>query len=188
MLLPWLYWDKSTVWAITAKSKRPRSSRSDRSSVSPLYRLYRIEKKHHSCHGCNNCGKLEGKAGVLPMLCAGLTYGFTPFAPLLLMVGYSLTLPVILAGATGIAFSLARMASPLLLLTVIIGTLSKNAPGNSWFYKEVPAWGVSAACGDAVHYYNLATLQGFSRRFARFGSTLVFLIQWLSYSMSIGSA
>ena len=31
-----------------------------------------------------DCGKLEGKAGVLPMLCAGLTYGFTPCAPLLL--------------------------------------------------------------------------------------------------------
>ena len=72
------------------------------------------------------------------MLCAGLTYGLTPCAPLLLIIGYSFTLPVALAGATGIAFSLASMASPVLLLTVITGALSKKMrqeiPGcNKWF-------------------------------------------------------
>lgn len=88
--------------------------------------LLELRKKGHSCHGCHDCGKLEGKAGVLPMLCAGLTYGFTPCAPLLLMIGYAFTLPVPLAGATGVAFSLASMASPVLLLTVITGALSKK--------------------------------------------------------------
>ncbi|MDE7243558.1 MAG: hypothetical protein K2O18_06230 [Oscillospiraceae bacterium] len=62
---------------------------------------------------------------MIAVLCAGLTYGFTPCAPLLLMIGYSFTLPVALAGATGVAFSLASMASPV-LLTVITGTLSKK--------------------------------------------------------------
>lgn len=67
------------------------------------------------------------------MLCAGLTYGFTPCAPLLLMIGYAFTLPVPLAGATGVAFSLASMASPVLLLTVITGALSKK------MRREIPA-------------------------------------------------
>lgn len=88
--------------------------------------LLELRQDGGSCRGCHGCGKGEGKAGVLPMLCAGLTYGFTPCAPLLLMIGYSFTLPVPLAGVTGIAFSLASMASPVLLLTVITGALSKK--------------------------------------------------------------
>lgn len=88
--------------------------------------LLELKKEHHSCHGCKSCDKQEGKAGILPMLCAGLTYGVTPCAPLLMMIGYSFTLPVSLAGVTGVAFSLASMASPVLLLTVITGALSKK--------------------------------------------------------------
>lgn len=60
------------------------------------------------------------------MLCAGLTYGFTPCAPLLMMIGYSFTLPVLMAGATGVAFSLASMVSPVLFLTMITGALSRK--------------------------------------------------------------
>lgn len=87
-----------------------------------------LEQKtaHQPCNGCKSCGKTEGKAGVLPMLCAGLTYGCTPCAPLLLMIGYSFTLPLHWAGATGVAFSLASMTSPVLLLTVLTGALSKK--------------------------------------------------------------
>lgn len=96
--------------------------------------LLELRKERHSCHGCHDCGKLEGKAGVLPMLCAGLTYGFTPCAPLLLMIGYAFTLPLPLAGATGVAFSLASMASPVLLLTVITGALSKK------MRQEIPGY------------------------------------------------
>lgn len=88
--------------------------------------LLDLKKERHSCHGCHSCGKQEGKAGILPMLCAGLTYGFTPCAPLLLMIGYSFTLPLSFAAATGVAFSLASMASPVLLLTVITGALSRK--------------------------------------------------------------
>lgn len=88
--------------------------------------LLERRKERHACYGCHGCGKPTEKAGILPMLCAGLTYGFTPCAPLLLMIGYSFTLPVPLAGATGIAFGLASMASPVLLLTAITGALSKK--------------------------------------------------------------
>jgi len=92
------------------------------------------KKRHHSCHSCKSCSKQEGTAGLLPMLCAGLIYGFTPCAPLLLMIGYSFTLPVSLAGVTGVAFSLASMASPLLLLTIITGALSKK------MLREIPGF------------------------------------------------
>ena len=96
--------------------------------------LLERKNEHHSCHGCHDCGKLEGKAGVLPMLCAGLTYGFTPCAPLLLLLGYSFALPIPLAGVTGAAFSLASMASPVLLLTVITGALSRK------MRREIPGY------------------------------------------------
>ena len=72
------------------------------------------------------------------MLCAGLIDGFTPCAPLPLMSVYSFALPVPLAGATGVAFSLASMSGPVLLLTVITGALSRKMrleiPGcTNWF-------------------------------------------------------
>lgn len=60
------------------------------------------------------------------MLCAGLIDGFTLCAPLPLMSVYSFALPVPLARATGVAFSLASMSGPVLLLTVITGTLSRK--------------------------------------------------------------
>lgn len=90
-------------------------------------------KSHKSCVGCKGCGKQGGKAGFLPMLLAGLTYGATPCAPLLMMIGYSFTLPIPLAVLTGITFSAASMASPVLLLVVITGALSKKMG------REIPA-------------------------------------------------
>lgn len=89
-------------------------------------------KFQKACKDCHGCAKPQGKAGFLPMLAAGLTYGMTPCAPLLLMIGYSFTLPVSLAGASGIAFSLSSMVSPILLLVVITGALSKQIA------KEIP--------------------------------------------------
>lgn len=86
------------------------------------------------CEGCHSCAKLKGDAGFWPMLAAGLTYGFTPCAPLLMMIGYSFTLPVVLAGATGVAFGLSSMVSPILLLTIITGVLSKQIT------KEIPQY------------------------------------------------
>ncbi|MDE6404964.1 MAG: hypothetical protein K2M20_04835 [Lachnospiraceae bacterium] len=83
-------------------------------------------KKQRKCSGCKECGKTVGKSGFVPMLAAGFTYGMTPCAPLLLMIGYSFTLPVSLAGATGAVFSLSSMVSPALLLVVVTGALSKK--------------------------------------------------------------
>ncbi|MCI9082171.1 MAG: sulfite exporter TauE/SafE family protein [Lachnospiraceae bacterium] len=87
------------------------------------------EKK---CESCTSPCRLNGKAGFWPMFTAGITYGFTPCAPLLLMIGYSITLPVAFAGAMGVVFSLSSMASPVLLLAMITGALSKRMT------KELP--------------------------------------------------
>lgn len=95
-------------------------------------------KRQKSCGNCKKCRKPEAKSGIIPMLVAGITYGMTPCAPLLMMMGYCLSLPVPLAGVTGIAFSLSSMLSPILLLVIITGALSgkmcREIPGAvKWF-------------------------------------------------------
>lgn len=99
-------------------------------------------KKQRKCSGCKECGKTVRKSGFVPMLAAGFTYGMTPCAPLLLMIGYCFTLPVSLAGVIGVAFSLSSMVSPVLLLVVVTGALSKKMG------KEIP---------DAVKWFRLAS-------------------------------
>lgn len=103
-------------------------------AVLALHWLLEQKTVQKSCDGCRNCKKANGKAGVIPMLCAGLTYGCTPCAPLLLMIGYAFTLPLHWAGITGMVFSLSSMASPVLVLTVITGVLSKK------MFREIPSW------------------------------------------------
>lgn len=99
-------------------------------------------KRKKKCGGCKECKKTAGKSGFVPMFAAGLTYGMTPCAPLLLMIGYCFTLPLPLAGVTGAVFSLSGMVSPVLLLVVVTGALSKK------MRKEIP---------DAVKWFRLAS-------------------------------
>lgn len=99
-------------------------------------------KKHQTCGGCKECGKQKGRAGVVPMFAAGLTYGITPCAPLLLMIGYCFSQPVLLAGMAGMAFSLSGMVSPILLLVIVTGALSKK------MRSEIP---------DTVKWFRLAS-------------------------------
>ena len=76
------------------------------------------------------------------MLMAGFAYGITPCAPLLLMIGYCLAIPVPLAGLTGVTFGLSSMVSPILLLTVVTGAFSKKMK------KEIP---------ETVKWFRLAS-------------------------------
>lgn len=99
-------------------------------------------KKRKKCGECKGYGKHEDKSGIVPMFAAGLTYGITPCAPLLLMIGYCFTLPVPLAGVTGMTFGLSSMVSPVLLLVVVTGALSKK------MRSEIP---------DAVKWFRLAS-------------------------------
>lgn len=93
-----------------------------------VIRWIRKQKKPHgNCHDCKVCGgKAEPDSGMWPTFLAGVTYGFTPCAPLLMIIGYTFTLPVAIASLTGVTFALASAASPVLLLTVISGALSKK--------------------------------------------------------------
>ena len=107
-----------------------------------IIRWFSELKKQKKCGGCKGCGEKDGRSGIVPMLAAGLTYGMTPCAPLLLMIGYCFTLSVPLAVMTGIVFSLSSMVSPVLLLVVVTGTLSKKMK------REIP---------DAVKWFRLAS-------------------------------
>jgi len=97
------------------------------------------EKKYA---GCKECSKKEERLGFAAMLMAGVSYGMTPCSPLLLMIGYCFTLPVPMAGVTGIVFSLSGMVSPILLLVLVTGALSKK------MRKEIP---------NAVKWFRLAS-------------------------------
>lgn len=79
------------------------------------------------CHGGGNSGEnLASKGTALPLFAAGITYGITPCAPLIMMTGYCLSLPVSFAALTGISFGLASATSPLLLVCLVSGILSKQ--------------------------------------------------------------
>lgn len=90
------------------------------------------ESKCESCKNCNHTKKVEYKEGILPMLLAGITYGLTPCAPLIIMIAYTFSIPVFYAGITGIVFALSSIISPVLLLIVITGALTKK------IRKEIP--------------------------------------------------
>lgn len=83
-------------------------------------------KQRNTCDGCHSCGKTQIKDGIWPTFLAGVVFGLTPCAPLLMMIGYTFTLPIVLAGVTGGVFGLASAASPVLLLVIISGALSKK--------------------------------------------------------------
>lgn len=100
----------------------------------------KIERK--KCGGCKGCGEQEGRSGAAAMFAAGLAYGITPCAPLLLMIGYCFTQPVPLAGMTGMVFSFSSMVSPILLLVIVTGALSKKMG------SEIP---------DTVKWFRLAS-------------------------------
>ncbi len=89
-----------------------------------IIRFFTEMKKQKKCSGCKECGKIGDTSGVIPLFAAGFTYGMTPCAPLLLMMGYCFALPIPLAGITGIVFGLSSMVSPALLLIAVTGALS----------------------------------------------------------------
>lgn len=103
-----------------------------------VIRWVRENSKKESCRHCHGCGRVDGKSGVIPMFTAGFIYGCTPCAPLLFMMGYAFTQPIAFAAAAGITFGMASMVSPVFLLVVVSGSLSKRMraeiPGQlKWF-------------------------------------------------------
>ena len=85
------------------------------------------------------------------MFTAGFIYGCTPCALLLFMMGYAFTQPIAFAAAAGITFGMASMVSPVFLLVVVSGSLSKrmraempNIALGAW------SWGAGAAGGNQI--------------------------------------
>lgn len=78
------------------------------------------------CHGCTACGSRTPQklTGILPTFLAGAAYGATPCTPLLMMMGYTFTLPLPIAAAAGGIFGLSSAAGPILAVAVLSGILS----------------------------------------------------------------
>lgn len=78
------------------------------------------------CRGCTACGSRTPKklTGILPTFLAGAAYGATPCTPLLMMLGYTFTLPLPIAAAAGGVFGLSSAAGPIIAVAVISGILS----------------------------------------------------------------
>lgn len=75
------------------------------------------------------------QAGIrMPALfAAGAGYGITPCAPLVVVAGLCVTLPVGHAFVTGATFALASIASPLLVILLLSGVLTTR------MHKEIPS-------------------------------------------------
>lgn len=84
----------------------------------------------------------EGKSRSCPNVCRRHDLWHYAIPPLLLMIGYCFSQPVPLAGMAGMAFSLSSMVSPVLLLVIVTGALSKKMG------SEIP---------DTVKWFRLAS-------------------------------
>ncbi len=99
----------------------------------------RERRGKRACRTCGHCADNEGpqldeKPSRGLLLGMGFGYGVSPCAPLLLMLGYSATLPVGYAAALGGVFAAASTVSPALLLLLLSGALAGR------MRKEIPAF------------------------------------------------
>jgi len=84
---------------------------------------------HHHCKTCDHCAgrdkqQFDEKPSRGVLLGMGFGYGASPCAPLLLMLGYSATLPIGYAAALGGVFAAASILSPALFLLLLSGVLA----------------------------------------------------------------
>lgn len=116
--------------------------------------LKRRGEKNHDCSQCRQCGTAHGsvrwrkkwairakdkkekekKMNLGALWGMGVGYGISPCAPLLMMVGYTATLPVGYAALVGAVFALASSLSPMLVMVLLSGALSGQ------IQKEIPEY------------------------------------------------
>ncbi len=60
------------------------------------------------------------------MLAMGMCYGASPCAPLILMLGYCVTLPAIYAVLIGLVFSVTSALSPTIIVILLSGGLANK--------------------------------------------------------------
>ena len=98
----------------------------------------REQKGHKGCNTCKVCKddntkkseyKNSNHAALIGM---GISYGASPCAPLILMTGYSASLPLGYAALSGAVFAIASTISPILFMLFISGILAGK------MYKEIP--------------------------------------------------
>ena len=102
---------------------------------------WNAERKGRSGTSCNHCEsrntlpEIHEKVIHLPVLwIMGFGYGITPCAPLLMIAGYSATLPFMYAAAVGCMFALCSAAVPLLILFLLTGAVAVR------MYREIPQY------------------------------------------------
>ena len=79
--------------------------------------------------GCAHCRHCAEKNRRIPSLTVGMAYGFSPCAPLLMILGYAVLLPLPAAMTLGIIFSVCSSIIPAVLTLVLSGTLSLRISG-----------------------------------------------------------
>lgn len=89
-----------------------------------LYMLKKSWKEYHNkdCGHCSGecCHTPSDKFQNISPLIGGFFYGLTPCAPLIILAGYAVTMPVLHALAISSVFSLSCTVSPLLLMLVLM--------------------------------------------------------------------
>lgn len=100
----------------------------------------RERRGHHSCKSCKHCSSKTENANKekslshTALISMGIGYGISPCAPLILMTGYAVTLPLGYAAALGAVFAVASTLSPVLFMMLVSGVLAKK------MRKEIPQY------------------------------------------------
>lgn len=86
-----------------------------------LWLIYGWLRERKGCSACRHCA---GKTRRVPSFAVGMAYGFSPCAPLLMILGYAVLLSVPAAMGLGIVFSLCSSLIPAILTLILSGALS----------------------------------------------------------------
>ena len=114
--------------------------------VIALWLIARWVRERRGCKVCKSC-KHKGEATrVMPSFGVGLAYGATPCAPLILIAGYAVTLPLFAALALGTVFAVSSSIIPIALAAGLSGALSAK---------------IGSQLGKALPWFQLAVYIGF---------------------------
>ena len=101
------------------------------------------ERNRKRCASCSHCSEphssgghpeQETNANALMLWTMGSLYGISPCAPLILMLGYAVTMPAYAAALTGTVFALSSAIVPTIFMLVLSGVLSPK------IMKEMPEY------------------------------------------------
>ena len=89
-------------------------------------------KEHNDCKGCQSTNSMKMKKW--PPFIFGLLQGIMPCTPLIMIIGYSISMPILGAIIIAVSFCIANTISPAIFLVFISGFLSKK------MYEEIPKY------------------------------------------------